>query len=130
MLFSLPPNLTWRSIEHRRRCAIIPIRSDLSKQAPRGFRRSDTQVIWVDVLILLIAALILAWNGSGVGIQPCAGPFAAALTAILFLSGWAFLQALNTLLRPHIDRLNSGATTRLSERGEKVGRGDASSKAC
>jgi hypothetical protein len=62
-------------------------------------------VIWIDVLILLAAAVILACNAIGMGLEPGPGPFAAGLTTILFLSGWAYLQALNTLLRPHIDRL-------------------------
>jgi hypothetical protein len=39
--------------------------------------------------------------GFGVGAGP--GPYAASLTFILFLSGYAYLQALNLLLRGHLD---------------------------
>jgi hypothetical protein len=73
------------------------------RQAASGVRTPGA--VWIDVLILLSAALVLAGNAVGAGFEPGAGPFAVALTGILFLSGWAYLQALNVLLRPHIARL-------------------------
>jgi hypothetical protein len=129
MLFALPPSLTWRisSIAAAAPSFLFAVTYPSRRHAASGV--PTPLVIWIDVLILLAAALILAWNAAGVGIEPSAGPFAAALTAILFLSGWAYLQALNILLRPHIDRLNSGLNTRHDERGEKLGLGNASSKA-
>jgi hypothetical protein len=45
------------------------------------------------------------------------------LTGILFLSGWAYLQALNILLRPHIDRL--GGDPKRAKRGEDAITGGA-----
>lgn len=128
MLFSLPPTLTWRvsSIAAAVPSFLFAVTYPGRRNAASGV--ATPIVIRIDVLILLVAALILAGNASGVGIQPSAGPFAAALTAILFLSGWAYLQALNILLRPHIDHLNSGPDTRFNDRKEKVGLGDASSR--
>jgi|HubBroStandDraft_6_1064221.scaffolds.fasta_scaffold948997_2 hypothetical protein len=58
-------------------------------------------VVWIDVLILLLAATVLIGNAIGTGFEPAPGPFAGALTAILFLSFWAYLQALNMLLSHH-----------------------------
>ena len=128
MLFSLPPSLTWRvsSITAAVPSFLFAVTYPGRRHAASGVRTPI--VIWIDVLILLVAALVLAWNAVGVGFEPSAGPFAAALTAILFLSGWAYLQALNILLRPHIDRLKSGSNTRLPARGEEMATGDGSSR--
>jgi hypothetical protein len=119
MLFSLPPSLTWRisSIAAAVPSLLFAVTYPSRRHAASGVRTPI--VIWIDVLILLAAALILIWNAVGVGFEPSAGPFAAALTAILFLSGWAYLQALNILLRPHIDRLSRGSNTVLPARGEE-----------
>lgn len=58
-------------------------------------------VIWIDVMILVLASLALMCNALGLGFEPGPGPFAASLTTILFLSGWAYLQALRTLIVHH-----------------------------
>jgi hypothetical protein len=57
--------------------------------------------VWVDVIIIVLLSLLLLLNGCGVfeGREP--GVFALAVTGILFVAGWAYLQALNTLLRHH-----------------------------
>jgi hypothetical protein len=57
--------------------------------------------IWIDVFLLVFAALVLLANGLAIGLTPAYGPYAGALTGILFISGWAYLQALNTLLGQH-----------------------------
>lgn len=105
MLFSIPSRLIWQVSSIAAAVPSLLFALTYPSRRRAASRRPTPIVIWIDVLILLAAALILAWNGSGVGIEPGASPFAAALTAILFLSGWAYLQALNILLRPHIDRL-------------------------
>ena len=127
MLFSLPPTITWRisSIAAAVLSFLFAVTYPSRRHAASGVR--TPVAIWIDILILSVAALILAWNATGLGIEPSAGPFAAALTALLFLSGWAYLQALNILLRPHIDRLNSGFNSRPPASGEKVGPGDTPS---
>jgi hypothetical protein len=108
-LFSLPPGLVWRvsSFAAALPSCLFAVTYPSRRRAASGVRTPF--VIWIDVFILLGAALVLACNAVGVGFPPGAGPFATALTAILFLSGWAYLQALNILLRPHIDRLKNGA---------------------
>jgi hypothetical protein len=105
-LLGLPPVLTWRVAST---AAAVPaflfaMTYPMRRRAASGVR--TPVAIWIDVVILLAAALILGGNAAGLAGEPSAGPFAAALTAILFLSGWAYLQALNILLRPHIDRLD------------------------
>src|SRR5215469_778367 len=62
-------------------------------------------LIWLDIAVMLVAVAVLVWNCVGIGITPGPGPFAAALTIILFLSGFAYLQALRMLLRHHLSRL-------------------------
>jgi hypothetical protein len=61
-------------------------------------------IVWIDILILLIASAVLFCNALGLGFHPAPGPFAAGLTIILFLAGFAFLQAMNTILPQHLKR--------------------------
>jgi hypothetical protein len=56
-------------------------------------------VIWIDVLVILGFGLLLGCNALGVLVATGPGPYTAALTGVLFVSGWAYLQALNTLIR-------------------------------
>jgi hypothetical protein len=128
MLLSLTPSLMWRvsSIAAAVPSFLFAVTYPRRRRAASGVRTPF--VIWIDVLVLLVAALILACNAVGVGFEPSAGPFAAALTAILFLSGWAYLQALNILLRPHVDRLNRGADTRLPAIDDEMAADDVSSR--
>lgn len=58
-------------------------------------------VIWIDALVISALGLLLGCNAVGVLVSSGPGPYTAALTGILFVSGWAYLQALNTLIRHH-----------------------------
>jgi hypothetical protein len=104
-LFPWPPALIWRTssfiaaVPSFLFAVTYPARRHAASGVPTPF------VIWIDVLILLTAAMVLFCNAVGLGFGPSVGPFAAALTSVLFLSGWAYLQALNILLRPHLSRL-------------------------
>ena len=60
--------------------------------------------IWIDVVVLTLDSMMLFGSAFGVGIAAGPGPYAASLTFILFLSGYAYLQALNLLLRDHLRR--------------------------
>ncbi len=60
--------------------------------------------IMADVVVLTSIAIMLFLSAAGVGVKAGAGPYAASLTFILFLSGYAYLQALNMLLRVHQGR--------------------------
>jgi hypothetical protein len=58
--------------------------------------------IGIGVLCLLLLSLSLIFNAAGIfSAFSGPGPFAAALTGILFVAGWGYLQALNTVLRHH-----------------------------
>lgn len=57
--------------------------------------------IWIDALAILGFALLLGCNAVGVVVASGPGPYTAALTGVLFVSGWAYLQAVNTLIRHH-----------------------------
>jgi hypothetical protein len=67
--------------------------------------------IWIDVIIIVVLSLLLLMNGLGMSDAREPGIFAFALTGILFVAGWAYLQALNTLLR-HNRRDTSDRTTK------------------
>jgi hypothetical protein len=107
-LFEWPPAAIWRtasfiaSVPSFLFAVTYPSRRRAASGAPTPF------LVRIDVLILLTSALVLMCNAAALGFGPSVGPFAAALTGILFLSGFAYLQALNILLRPHISRLSKG----------------------
>jgi hypothetical protein len=105
-LFGLRQDLIWRTCSL---CTAIP--SFLFAVTYPARRRAASGVptplaIKVDVFLLAFAALVLAANGLGFAFEPGPGPFAGALTGILFISGWAYLQALNTLLGQHLSGIS------------------------
>jgi hypothetical protein len=106
-LFDWPHDLIWRTASFVAAAlsfffgATYPAR----RRAASGVR--TPAVVWLDVLILLAAAAVLICNAAGFGLKPSPGPYAAALTAILFLGGWSYLQALNTLLAHHKNRADN-----------------------
>ncbi len=100
-LFALPESSVWRLssalVAGPTLCfaLVYPTRRRAASAARTPWR------IWVDVAILLTAAGALVADALGVASPPCAATFAASLTAILCVSGWAYLQALDILLRQH-----------------------------
>jgi hypothetical protein len=108
-LFQVPQSLIWRICSL---CTAVPsfrfaVTYPARRRAASGV--ATPLAIWVDVFLLAFAALVLMCNGLGVVLAPTPGPFVGALTGILFISGWAYLQALNTLLGQH---LKGGGTAR------------------
>ena len=107
-LFHLPEIVVWRMASIAAAilaclfAATYPMRRWTASASP------TPPIVWIDVLILLSSGAVLALNGIGGFGEPGPAPFAAELTGVLFLSGWAYLQALNLLLIPHIDRLDRG----------------------
>ena len=103
-LFALPQPVIWRFSS-----AIAAIPSFLFAVTYPWRRRGASGVrtpigVWLDIGVLLVAATILIANAIGIAFEPGPGPFAVGLTVILFVSGWAYLQALNVLLRQHLVR--------------------------
>ena len=104
-LFPWPEPLVWRLSSV---VVAIPTLLFALSYPARGRAASGQRTpakVWLDVLVLVLAAAGLLANGTGaVG---ASGPalFATSLTAILGLSGWAYLQALNILLRQHWRRV-------------------------
>jgi hypothetical protein len=106
-LFALPQPVIWRVSS-----AIAAIPSFLFGVTYPWRRRGASGVrtpigVWLDICVLLVAAIILTANAIGIPFEPGPGPFAVGLTVILFVSGWAYLQALNVLLRQHLTRRQS-----------------------
>jgi hypothetical protein len=103
-LFSMPHPLIWRLCSL---CSGVPfflfaVTYPARRRVASG--AGAPLAIWIDVILLASAALVLLGNGAGLGFTPAPGPFAGALTGILFISGWAYLQALNTLLGQHLNQ--------------------------
>jgi hypothetical protein len=102
--FSVPQSLNWRLCSL---CTAVPsflfaVTYPARRRAASG--AGAPLAIWIDVFLLVFAALVLLANGLAIGFTPAPGPFAGALTGILFISGWAYLQALNTLLGQHLNQ--------------------------
>ena len=100
-LFAVPEELIWRTASA---AAALPallfgLTYDTRRRAASGL--ATPFAVWIDIGVLLSAALILILNTIGLVVKPGPAPFALALTVILFLAGWAYLQALNMLLRRH-----------------------------
>ena len=103
-LFHWPPVRIWRTASL---VAAVPAFLFAVTYPGRRRRASGVRtpiIVWFDVLILVAAATVLVCNALGLGLEPSPGPYAAALTGVLFLGGWSYLQALNTLLIHHKSR--------------------------
>ena len=105
-LFDLPPPLIWRLASLAAAIPSFPFAVTYPARRRAASGVATPLRIWLDILVLLTAVAVLAWNVVGIGITPGPGPFAAGLTIILFLSGWAYLQALRMLLGHHLSRLD------------------------
>jgi len=105
-LFDLPHPLIWRiaSLAAAIPSFLFAVTYPARRRAASGV--ATPFVIWLDIIVLLAAVGVLILNCAGIGITPGPGPFAAALTVILFVSGFAYLQALRLLLRHHSGRLD------------------------
>jgi hypothetical protein len=57
--------------------------------------------VWMDVGVLIALGAVLSANAAGAALVPRPATFAGCLTGILCVSGWAYLQALDSLLRHH-----------------------------
>ena len=104
-LFHLSPDRIWRISSAIAAIPAFLFAVTYPKRRHAASGVPTPAVIWLDILVLLLAAVALVCNAAGLGFEPGPGPFAAALTTILFLGGWAYLQALNMLLGPHLSHL-------------------------
>lgn len=103
-LFGLPPPMIWRV------CSLITATPSFIFAVTYPSRRRIASgvpaplAIVADVVVLTSISVMLFLGAAGIGVTAGPGPYAASLTFILFLSGYAYLQALNLLLRGHLDR--------------------------
>jgi hypothetical protein len=114
LLFALPPPLVWRLSSLAAAVPSFLFATTYPRRRRAASGMPTPVAVWIDVAILATAALALASNAAGLGFVPNAALFAAALTGVFFLAAWAYLQALQLLLRPHIARL--AGTDRQSEK--------------
>jgi hypothetical protein len=63
---------------------------------------STPWIVWVDVGALLIAAALLTANAVALGMASRPGPYAVAITIVLYVSFLAYLQALSTIHQKHL----------------------------
>ena len=100
-LFHLGELVTWRLASAVTAVPVLAfaITYPLRRKFASGERTPP--MVWIDSLIILSFALLLGCNALGVVIASGPGPYTAALTGVLFGSAWAYLQAVNTLIRHH-----------------------------
>ena len=104
-LFPWPERVVWRisSLCVSMPTLLFAVTYPARRRAASGARTPPR--VWLDVFVLILAAAALVANGTGAVGAPGAALFAASLTGILCLSGSAYLQALNILLRQHWRRV-------------------------
>jgi len=109
-LSSLAMPLIWRiaSVAVAAPAIFFAVTYPYRRQIASGVRTPTA--IWADVLVLFGIGALLAANASGLFFQPEPFLFAGALTLMLCLSGWAYLQALQLLLREHVSRSSARAS--------------------
>src|SRR5215469_2407205 len=78
---------------------IFAVTYPVRRRLASGERTPPT--VWIDALIILGFALHTSSNALGVVVVSGPGPYTAALTGVLFSSAWAYVQAVNTLIRHH-----------------------------
>lgn len=105
-LFQLGESSVWRISSAVAALAVVlfAVSYPVRRKAASGVR--TPLLIWIDVLVILGSGLLLGCNALGVIVSTGPGPYSAALTGVLFVSGWAYLQAVNTLIKHH--RARSG----------------------
>jgi len=103
-LFHLAETSTWRVSSAVTAIPVLLFGATYPVRRKRAFGARTPALVWIDVLIILLVGLLLGCNALGVVVATGPGPYVAALTGLLFVSGWAYLQAVNTLIRHHRTR--------------------------
>lgn len=98
-LFGIPAEVVWRAaglliaVPVSLFALTYPSRRHVATGEPMPKR------IWLDVYILIVAAVILFLNALGVPVRPGPGPYALGISLVLLSSFLAFLHALELLLQ-------------------------------
>lgn len=103
-MFDWPDQLIWRvsSLVAAVPAFMFAVTYPSRRQAASGV--PTPIAVWIDVVLVTLASIGLFCNTLGLGFAPASGPHAAGLTAILFVAGLGYLQALRTLLAHHMQR--------------------------
>jgi hypothetical protein len=106
LLGNLPAPIVWRVASGVVAVPALLLALTYPYRRRQASGRKTPLVIWVDVLVLTAVGTTLAVYATGATDLP--GPIlvATSLTFILFLSGSAYLQALQLLLKEHVGRAN------------------------
>ena len=100
-LFHLSQTFVWRAASLPPAIAAVLFAATYPARRRTASGVATPLAVWIDDAVIVAAAGVLLCNAAGWPFVTGAGPFGAGLTAILFVSGWSYLQALNTLLRHH-----------------------------
>jgi hypothetical protein len=103
-LFQLRELVTWRLASAVTAVPVLVFAVTYPARRKLASGERTPPMVWIDTLIILGFALLLGCNALGVVIASGPGPYTAALTGVLFSSGWAYVQAVNTLIRHHRTR--------------------------
>jgi len=100
-LFHLEETATWRLASAMTSVPVLAFAVTYPARRKWASGVRTPPVVWIDALVILGCALLLACNALGAVVASGPGPYTAALTGVLFVSSWAYLQAVNTLVRHH-----------------------------
>jgi hypothetical protein len=99
--FELPGGSTWRLSSAVTAVPVLLFACTYPARRKAASGARTPIVIWIDALVVFGFGILLALNALGVAVVTGPGPYIAGLTGVLFVSGWAYLQAVNTLIRHH-----------------------------
>ena len=101
-LLQCPEPLVWRISSAIAAIAAALFALSYPKRRRAASGDSTPWIVWVDVGALLIAAALLTANAVALGIASGPGPYAVAITIVLYVSFLAYLQALSTIHQKHL----------------------------
>jgi hypothetical protein len=103
-LFRLGDIWIWRISSATTAIPVVIFGTTYSGRRRRAAGMRTPATIWFDVLVISGFGLLLGCNALGLFVETGPGPYAAALTGLIFISGWGYLQAVNTLIKHHRTR--------------------------
>ena len=103
-LFGWPESRIWRVASLVTSIPVFIFAVTYPSRRRRASGVATPIAIWADVIVLTAITIMLFFSAFGIGVRAGAGPYAGSLTFVLCIAGYAFLQALNLLLRDHLER--------------------------
>jgi hypothetical protein len=99
--FEVPGRSTWRLSSAVTAVPVLLFACTYPARRKAASGARTPVLIWIDALVILGFGILLALDALGMVVATGPGPYTVALTGVLFVAGWAYLQTVNTLIRYH-----------------------------